>query len=259
MLSSLSDQFRQFCDLKCPKAVFIFGLFALSILAGPQSLFAQNTTELEGDSASVNTGMLIQNQEASGDIRLTFSYGWSQRFSSTTQRASSQQREFDEELQTGQAVRLTFHYFPEGNFGIGIKLNHFFTSHSDDITLIDNSNGMEFTDKVSEKIGATFIGLSGMHKEQLGNKVQMNFGIAIGILFLQSDFEGFDNEIKFSDNSLGGEGEVSLDYFITQNFALGLGVAVNIGPIQEMVDQGITVKSLDFNRLDVFGGIRFYF
>jgi len=256
---TLLDQFRQSCGLQCPKAALIFGLFAVLMLAGPRSLFAQNTTESEGDSASGNGSLHIPNQEASSDIRLTFSYGWSRRFSSTTQRASSQQRKFDEELQTGQAIRLTFHYFPQGNFGIGLKLNRFFTSHSDDFTLIDNSNGMEFTDRVSEEIRATFIGLSGIHKEKIGAKVQMNFGIAIGVFILQSDFEGFDNEINFSDNSLGGEGEVSLDYFVTQNFALGLGVAVNIGPIQEMVNQGITVKSLDFNRLDVFGGIRFYF
>jgi hypothetical protein len=256
---SLSNLIHKYYGAPCSKGPSIFALSLLWLILGSHSLFAQNTTESVADSASVNTGVPIQNQEASGDIRLTFSYGWSQRFSSTTQRASSQQREFDEELQTGQNVRLTFHYFPKGNFGIGLKFNHFFTSHSADFTLIDNSNGMELTDRVSEEIGATFIGLSGMHKETLGAKVQMNFGIALGIIFLQSDFEGFDSEINFSDNSLGGEGEVSLDYFITQNFALGIGVAVNIGPIQEMVDQGITVNSLDFNRLDVFGGIRFYF
>lgn len=238
---------------------FVLILLVLLMVFSPRLIFAQDTQTTVVDNSSANSDVQILNQETSADIRLTFSYGWSQRFSSTTKRASSQQRRFDEELQTGQAVRFTFHYFPQGNFGIGLKFNQFFTSHSDDFTLIDNSNGMEFTDRVSEEIRATFIGLSGMHREKLDAKFQMNFGIALGIIILQSDFEGFGNEINFSDNSLGGEGEVSLDYFIAQNFALGIGVAVNIGPVQEMVDQGITVNALDFNRIDVFGGIRFYF
>ena len=110
-------------------------------------------------------------------FRITASYGWSGRINQASSSGSSQQKEFDEGLRTGQAIRLSFHHQPEGNFGIGLKFSHFFTSNSAEFTLIDNSNGNQITDNVSEEIGVSYIGLSGYHTEVIGSRLNLIVGL----------------------------------------------------------------------------------
>lgn len=192
-------------------------------------------------------------------FRVSLSYGWSRRMSNISGRLSSQEMDFAKELQSGQNIRLSFHHYPEGNFGIGLKFNQFSTSHSDEITVFDGQTGLSSTDIVSEEISATMYGLSGVGREQFGDSFQLNYGVSLGVFVLKSDASGFSRRIAFEEISLCGEGEFSLDFFITENLAIGTGAAIQIAPFEELREGRVFVNSFDFNRIDLFGGIRAYF
>jgi hypothetical protein len=118
---------------------------------------------------------------------------------------------------------------------------------------------MSITDELSERIRASFIGLSGSGREQLAPRLLLNYGLSFGAFYLNRDVKGFDTEVSFEGNSFGAEGEFSLDYFLTENFAFGIGGAIHIAPFKDITKQRVTVKSFDFNRVDLFGGFRAYF
>ena len=231
----------------------------MSLLAGPQSLCAQNTTESEVDSSSANGGADTPSQFGNTNIRLTFSYGWSNRLNSINDNGNSQVNDFEEELQTGQTIRASLIYFAEGNFGMGVKYSHFWTAHDADIIFFDDV-GFERTVNVSEDINARFFGLSVMHREPIGRKFEINLSLAVGVLFLKSEVEGLTLfPITFNGDSFALDGELNFEYYLSEAVSMGIGAAINLGPIQEVADDDIILESFDFNRVDLVGGFRFHF
>ena len=102
-------------------------------------------------------------------------------------------------------------------------------------------------------------GLSGVGREQIGDSFQLNYGVSLGVFVLKSDASGFSRKERFEDISFCAEGEFSLDFFIIENFAIGLGAALQVAPFQELKDGRVFLNSFEFNRIDLFGGIRAYF
>jgi hypothetical protein len=233
---------------------FCFPIFILICL--PKFLSAQQNS----NNSEIITEMDSTSQRSdTSSLRIGFSYGWSGRINSLDGSGNSEINDFEKELRAGQAIRSSLHYFPEGNFGIGLKYAHFFTAHEADVKLFDDV-GLERTVTVSENINARFFGLSFMHSEPISSKFEVNLSIALGVFFLKSELEGIGLfPITFNGDSFALDGELNLEYHLAETVSIGMGAGINLGPIREMQDDDIIVQSFDFNRIDLFGGLRFHF
>lgn len=189
------------------------------------------------------------NELVKNKVRFGFNAGFGYLIAPAPKDASSDQKEYIDELRAGFAFEANIDIFPTNNFGFGVKYNQFNTSNT--------------YETIKDNIKVTFIGASFVSFTQLTNNIGYLYSsFSVGSLseVNNGEFQGAD--IKLEGSTVGFYLALGLDFNISQNFTIGLQSGLMAGKIKEMEINGQNVELEEpesLARLDGMIGMKIYF
>lgn len=164
--------------------------------------------------------------------------------------ASSEIKEYYDDIRTGFVIETNLHFFATNNFGIGVKYNHFSSSNS-------------IPDIGSDNVKINFIGASLLLNAPFPNNIGYFYvSLAGGYVSEVNNAEALGVAINLKGSTFGADLSLGFDFTIIKNLALGIQGGVMLASIKKFEINGQTVELDDpesLNRLDGLIGLKFYF
>jgi len=163
-----------------------------------------------------------------------------------------------------------FSYFLKKYIGFGIRYNGINSSATSSEVLFPLEDDFVIRGSISEKIGIHYIGGFIATRYFLpSNKHCIFANIGAGLSIYKNNLKINANKQILTDNSAAFVAEFGYDFFITQNFAMGLQTSIYFGFLKNFSyinDNGnITLgksirqpRRLNLNHIDISIGFRFY-
>lgn len=126
---------------------------------------------------------------------------------------------------TGLNLATNFDFYFSNHFGVGLVYNYFYSSdekRDQEFSLLDGTKlAGDFGNTIREEyFGANVLFRSSFFK----SKVLFNAGFGLGVLNYR-DSQTLIDTYQISGNSFGFTSDISLNYFLNQSFALGVGAS----------------------------------
>ncbi|WP_165024578.1 outer membrane beta-barrel protein [Dysgonomonas sp. ZJ279] len=178
-------------------------------------------------------------------------------------------KDYYSDLKKGQMATANVVYLFKPKMGVGLKYN-FFTSNAEKNGLIVDYNYDGNLERVNmkEQLYYNFVGPSFYMQNYITNnkKFQLTGQVAVGYLHYRNQVKS-DMNLLLTGSTLGFNGELGIEYFLTKNWAIGVSGEVLSGVVGKVtVDDSYSsenIKLYDESRINmthlgVLFAIRFY-
>ncbi len=193
------------------------------------------------------------NYNESNRFRIVFNTGFTYQFGGYENHPKS----YANQLRTFVHLGTDIQFFPTDRFGFGIKYNRTSTPAQENFNpFFAQAFG---TNSIEEKVRFHYIGFSLLGRQPRGSDQYIIYSITGGQVMYRDD--GFkDNNVPFFEHgeTFGLELAVAYDYAMSENLAIGLGLALNLGRINEYDTTNGTISGVNFDvsRFDITLGLR---
>lgn len=203
-------------------------------------------------------------------FRIDVQGGFSYVTASTSSSAPAFLKSYLEELKSGAHWSASLAVFLNENLGLGMRYSGFYTSNvfNGQVYVTNTVTKQTRIGGLSDDITINFIGPEfSIRSYTANNKFCFLFGLAVGYLDYKNNSMVID-EYTFTGNTVGYGIRAGIDYVFDKNIGIGIAVSTCNGSLSSMVrDDGTIKEKLVFrtgeyenvSRIDVSGGLRFYF
>jgi hypothetical protein len=198
-------------------------------------------------------------------FRIAINYGLSYRIAKTDPSLSSFQKEYFDELKSGNSSGIDAAYYFNEHVGAGFLFNKYTSSYAVSASAVSTS-GVIYTGELSDHITLTTFAPSINCRVGTNHKNDaVNFNLALGYTHFNDDGK-FISEATIKGNSYALFYIMGYDFGLSKHFAIGALVSFNLGTLTsyDLVQNGqITKVKLDkdhyenLSRIDLSFGLRY--
>lgn len=204
------------------------------------------------------------------NFRLSIQGGFSYLTAATSSSVPAFMKSYVDELKSGMHWGASLSFFFNENIGVGARYSSFNTSNvfNGQIVITNTTTGQSRVGGMSDDVTVNFIGPEFCTRfYTANNKFCFLFGLAVGYLDYKNHAMLID-EFTFTGNTIGYGVHAGVDYVFDKNIGVGISVSTCNGSLSSMVqDDGKTQQKVVFrtgeyenvSRIDISGGLRFYF
>lgn len=204
------------------------------------------------------------------NFRISVQGGFSYMTAATSSSVPSFMKSYIDELKSGGHWGASAAYFFTENLGAGVRYSQFHTQNTfnGQIVVTNTMTGMSRIGGMSDDVTVNFVGPEFYSRFYTGNnKFCFLFSLAFGYLDYKNEAMVIDR-YTFTGNTLGYGMHAGVDYVFDKNIGLGIAVSTCNGALSSMQrDDGVTKQTITFrsgeyenvSRIDISGGLRFYF
>jgi len=183
---------------------------------------------------------------------------------------SNSMKEHLQQLNNNICYGADFSYFLKCNIGFGVRYTGIGARAESSSVVFPFEDGSEIRSSISEKSGIHYIGAFVAIRNFLSDNNHCFFGsVGAGYLLTHNNTLISSSEIIINDHSAAFVVEVGYDFFITQNFAIGLQASMFLGSQKYytyIIDNGYIKltesiwqqKRINLSHLDITLGFRLY-
>lgn len=188
---------------------------------------------------------------------------------------NSELQDYYKKLKSGWVIGLTGDYFIREYFGFGLKYNLNKTRYSADNLSVNAMDGRLLTGSLSNSISIHYIGPDFAIRYMLPD-TKFNFLLNFGMGYMHyGNKESFNDSnkdysetYKLTGSSVGLSAGISADYYIYQDYAVGIGITYTYGSLGKVeVNKGNAIEVIrltglsgndrvNLSHLDITIGIR---
>lgn len=175
-------------------------------------------------------------------LRISISGGYSYRLAELAEDLSGELEDYTKDLKSGYHYGADITYFHKENYGMGLKYNAFRSKNSMDVYADNYGYGKMSDDITIHYCGPTF----NIRTFNTNKKDAFLMTLSVGYLRYVDNATLLGYEYKITGNTIGTNIGLGYDIGLSENLALGLGVAVTVGSLSKVeVDYGTSKETID--------------
>jgi hypothetical protein len=214
------------------------------------AIFFHDYTENKIESFAKENSNTNQKGELKFRAKFDFNMGMGYLLSIIPENATSENEDYLNEMRRGFTYDANLNIYFSNGFGIGAKYNHFSTKNS-----IGNL--------LEENVKDIFLGVSFLAATKLPNdRGILSTSLSIGSLSEVNDAKIYNYDVKIEGETIGIYLNVGLDFFVSDNIALGIHSGLIWGMIKKVEvngqDQDLD-EPMNLSRFDGLVGFKVYF